>query len=106
MHPNVTGGLIIVVELPIPCTENSFVSKLAQGGNAVETKLNYKELKISKIVAKHLKKSQIFFAGIDLVSNYLIGDINVTSPTGLKNFKDLSGVNLAKDFWNNLEKLK
>ena len=86
--------------------KGSFVSNLAQGGNAVETKLNYKELKISKIVANHLKKSKIFFAGIDLVSNYLIGDINVTSPTGLKNFKDLSGINLAKDFWNNLEKLK
>ena len=86
--------------------KGSFVSNLAQGGKAVETKLNYKELKISKIVAKHLKKSKIFFAGIDLVSNYLIGDINVTSPTGLKNFKDLSGINLAKDFWNNLEKLK
>ena len=86
--------------------KGSFVSNLAQGGTAIETKLNYKELKISKIVAKHLKKSQIFFAGIDLVSNYLIGDINVTSPTGLKNFKDLSGINLAKDFWNNLEKLK
>ena len=63
-------------------------------------------LKISKTIAKHLKKSKIFFAGIDLISNYLIGDINVTSPTGLKNFKDLSGVNLAEDFWNNLEKLK
>ena len=86
--------------------KGSFVSNLAQGGKAVETKLNYKELYISKIVAKHLKKSKIFFAGIDLVSNYLIGDINVTSPTGLKNFKDLSGINLAKDFWNNLEKLK
>ena len=86
--------------------KGSFVSNLAQGGKAIETKLNYKELKISKIVAKHLKKSKIFFAGIDLVSNYLIGDINVTSPTGLKNFKDLSGINLAKDFWNNLEKLK
>ncbi len=86
--------------------KGSFVSNLAQGGKAIKTKLNYKELKISQIVAKHLKKSQIFFAGIDLVSNYLIGDINVTSPTGLKNFKDLSGINLAKDFWNNLEKLK
>ena len=86
--------------------KGSFVSNLAQGGKAIETKLNYKELKISQIVAKQLKKSQIFFAGIDLVSNYLIGDINVTSPTGLKNFKDLSGINLAKDFWNNLEKLK
>jgi len=62
--------------------------------------------KTLNIFRKHLKKRAIFFAGIDLVSNYLIGDINVTSPTGLKNFKDLSGINLAKDFWNNLEKLK
>jgi len=84
--------------------KGSFVSNLAQGGKAIETKLNYKELKISKIVAKHLKKSKIFFAGIDLVSNYLIGDINVTSPTGLKNFKDLTGIDLAVDFWNFLEK--
>ena len=86
--------------------KGSFVSNLAQGGKAIKTELNFRELKISKIVAKHLKKRAIFFAGIDLVSNYLIGDINVTSPTGLKNFKDLSGINLAKDFWNNLEKLK
>ena len=42
--------------------KGSFVSNLAQGGKAGETKLNYKELKISKILAKHLKKSQIFFA--------------------------------------------
>ena len=86
--------------------KGSFISNLAQGGKAIKTELNFRELKISKIVAKRLKKSKIFFAGIDLVSNYLIGDINVTSPTGLKNFKDLSGINLAKDFWNNLEKLK
>ena len=83
--------------------KGSFVSNLAQGGKAIKTKLNYKELKISKIVAKNLKKNKIFFAGIDLISNYLIGDINVTSPTGLKNFKDLTGINLAEDFWNNLE---
>ena len=101
----IINGLVKGVIQRVP-RKGSFVSNLAQGGKAVETKLNYKELKISKIVAKHLKKSQIFFAGIDLVSNYLIGDINVTSPTGLKNFKDLTGINLAKDFWNNLEKLK
>ena len=86
--------------------KGSYLSNLGQGGLAIKTKLNQKELKISKIVAKNLRNKNIFFAGIDFVSNYLIGDINVTSPTGLKNFKDLSGVNLAKDFWTNLEKLK
>ena len=32
----------------------------------------------------------------------LIGDINVTSPTGLAAYKVLSGVNLAKLFWNKI----
>ena len=87
-------------------SKNSILSNLSQGGKAFKTTLNSRELKISNYVAKKLKKQNIFFAGIDLVSNYLIGDINVTSPTGLKNHYDLTGVNLAVDFWDTLEKLK
>ena len=87
-------------------SKNSILSNLSQGGKAFKTTLNSKELKISNYVAKKLKQLNIFFAGIDLVSNYLIGDINVTSPTGLKNHYDLTGINLAVDFWDTLEKLK
>ena len=87
-------------------SKNSILSNLSQGGKAFKTTLNLRELKISNYVAKKLKQQNIFFAGIDLVSNYLIGDINVTSPTGLKNHYDLTGVNLAVDFWDTLEKLK
>ena len=47
-------------------------------------------------------KSNIYFAGIDFIQEKLIGDINVTSPTGLAAYKNLSGVNLAKIFWNNI----
>ena len=86
--------------------KNSILSNLSQGGKAFKTTLNSKELKISNYVAEKLNQQNIFFAGIDLVSNYLIGDINVTSPTGLKNHYDLTGVNLAVDFWDRLEKLK
>jgi glutathione synthase len=68
--------------------------------------LTKKELRIAKIVASSLKRNNIVFAGIDLISDYLTGDINITSPTGLKNFKDLTGKNLAIDFWNYLEKNK
>ena len=86
--------------------KGSILSNISQGGIALKTKLNSRELKISKIVATSLKKSGIFFAGIDLVGGYLIGDINVTSPTGLPQYKNLTGKNLAIDFWNELEKLK
>jgi len=61
----------------------------------------YNRLKEKNMTKK--KKKKIVFAGIDLISGYLTGDINITSPTGLKNYKDLTGINLAVDFWNYLE---
>ena len=87
-------------------SKGSILSNISQGGSALKTKLNKKELYISKVIAKKLKKNNIFFAGIDLISNYLIGDINVTSPTGLPQYKDLTGINLAKNYWDEAKKLK
>ena len=84
--------------------EGSIVSNIGQGGKALETTLTTKEAYIAKIVARSLKKNKIVFAGIDLIGNYLTGDINITSPTGIKNFKDLTGKDLSVDFWNYLEK--
>ena len=86
--------------------KGSIISNLSQGGRAIKTILNKKEIIIAKSVANYLKKNNILFAGIDLISNYLIGDINITSPTGLKNFKDLSGIDLSVDIWNCLEKYR
>ena len=87
-------------------SKGSILSNISQGGSALKTKLNKQELYISKVIAKKLKKNNIFFAGIDLISNYLIGDINVTSPTGLPQYKDLTGINLAKNYWDEVKKLK
>ena len=61
------------------------------------------EKKISKLVANDLKKENIFFAGIDFIDQKLNGDINVTSPTGLKTYYDLTKINLAKIFWKELK---
>ncbi len=86
--------------------KNSILSNISQGGTATYTKLSLRERNIANIIAKNLNKNNIFFSGIDLVSGFLIGDINITSPTGLPQLKDLKGINLAIDFWNYLEKLK
>ena len=40
---------------------------------------------------------------IDFIDGKLNGDINVTSPTGLKTLYDLSKINLAKVFWKELK---
>ena len=83
--------------------KGSFLSNLSKGAKAVTVKLTNKEIKISKLIAKQLKKEKIFFAGIDFIDQKLNGDVNVTSPTGLKTLYDLSKINLAKTFWKELK---
>ncbi len=82
--------------------KGSILSNMSKGALAKLTKLTKKEVKASKVIGKLLFKNKIYFAGIDFVQEKLIGDINVTSPTGLAAYKDLSGINLAKLFWNNI----
>ena len=83
--------------------KGSFLSNMSKGASAIQTKLTKSEMKISKLVAKNLKEEKIFFAGIDFIDQKLNGDINVTSPTGLKTFYDLTNINLAKIFWKELK---
>ncbi len=83
--------------------KGSFLSNMSKGAKPINTKLSKIELTISKLIAKDLKKKKIFFAGIDFIDQKLNGDINVTSPTGLKTFYDLSKINLAKTFWKELK---
>ena len=82
--------------------KGSILSNMSKGAKAKLTKLTSKEVNASKAIGKLLVKNNIYFAGIDFVQGKLIGDINVTSPTGLAAYKDLSGINLAKLFWNNI----
>ena len=82
--------------------KGSILSNMSKGAKARLTKLTRKEVKASKAIGKLLVKNNIYLAGVDFVQEKLIGDINVTSPTGLAAYKDLSGINLAKLFWNNI----
>jgi glutathione synthase len=83
--------------------KGSFLSNMSKGAKPININLTKLENKISKLIAKDLKKENIFFAGIDFIDQKLNGDINVTSPTGLKTLFDLSGKNLAKTFWKELK---
>ena len=97
INGNVVGAISRVPK------KGSFLSNMSKGAIPITTQLTKKEKKISKLVAKDLKKEKIFFAGIDFIDQKLNGDINVTSPTGLKTLYDLSKINLAKTFWKKLK---
>ncbi len=97
----IINGKIVGAISRIP-KKGSFLSNLSKGGRAINISLTTVEKKVSKILAKDLNKENIFFAGIDFIDQKLNGDINVTSPTGLKTLYDLSNINLAKTFWKEL----
>ena len=82
--------------------KNSILSNMSKGATAKVNKLTSKEIKISKEVAILLNNNNIYFAGVDFAQGQLIGDINVTSPTGLATHYSLTKINLAKYFWDNI----
>ena len=97
----IINGKIVGAISRIP-KKGSFLTNLSKGGKATNTMLTSYEKKISNKIGIDLKKDNIFFAGIDFIDQKLNGDINVTSPTGLKTLYDLSKINLAKTFWKKL----
>ena len=48
------------------------------------------------------EKLDLFFVGIDIIGDYLT-EINVTSPTGIKQINKLNNVKLEQVFWDKLE---
>jgi len=83
--------------------KGSFLSNMNKVARPINIQLTKLESRISRLIAKDLKKENIYFAGIDFIDQKLNGDINVTSPTGLKTLFDLSKINLAKTFWKDLK---
>ena len=74
---------------------------MSKGAKPINIKLTKIEIKISKLIAKDLKKENIYFAGIDFIDQKLNGDINVTSPTGLKTYLIYLELILLKFFGKN-----
>ena len=57
--------------------EKVLLSNMSKGAKAFNISLTKKEIKISKLIGKELKRE--YFAGIDFIDQKLNGDINVTS---------------------------
>ena len=78
-----------------------FKANLHLGGRAEETILSNKEKKICKSLKRILINEKLFFVGIDLI-NETLTEVNVTSPTGIVQIKELSGINIAEKIWDKL----
>ena len=71
-----------------------FRSNLAVGGQPQATELSDAERSICAALAPALKAEGLFFVGIDVIDGRL-SEINVTSPTGVREVERLGGIALA-----------
>ena len=78
-----------------------FKANLHLGGRAEATVLSNKEKQICRSLKRILINEKLFFVGIDLIDETLT-EINVTSPTGIVQIKELSGINIAEKIWSKL----
>ena len=69
-------------------------SNFHAGGSAAKADLSPRDMEICTAIGPELKRRGLLFAGIDIIGNYLT-EINVTSPTGIREIQRLSGVNIA-----------
>ncbi|MEL6243964.1 MAG: glutathione synthase [Pseudomonadota bacterium] len=80
----------------------SIRSNLAVGGVAEATELTPAEVEICDRIGPELVKRGLQFVGIDVISGQLT-EINVTSPTGAQQIRELSGLDPVARFFDLLE---
>ncbi len=72
------------------------------GGHCVVFEMGKEERSICAQVGQWLKHEDIHLAGIDIVGNYLL-EVNITSPSCLREINDLTGEKLEKRVLDYLE---
>ncbi len=76
-------------------TGNEFRGNMAVGGRVAVTEITPQEQKICATVGPKLRQDGLYFVGIDVIGGYLT-EVNVTSPTGIREIDRLNNVHLAK----------
>lgn len=77
-------------------------SNMHVGGQAMATELSVRDQEICEIIGPRLKERGLIFVGIDVIGDYLT-EINVTSPTGIREFERFTGISLAAKTWDAIE---
>ncbi len=71
-----------------------FRSNLALGGTPEVTKLTDRDIEICNKLCPSLAKEGLFFVGIDVIGG-MLSEINVTSPTGIREIESLTSIPVA-----------
>jgi glutathione synthase len=82
---------------------NEARSNMHVGGKAMPTELTEREREICRRIGPELRKRGQILVGIDVIGDFMT-EINVTSPTGIREVKRFGGADIAALFWDAVEK--
>ncbi|KAB2721711.1 glutathione synthase [Brucella intermedia] len=83
-------------------SETDARSNMHVGGRAEQSKLTPREREICERIGPSLKERGFILVGIDVIGDYMT-EINVTSPTGIREIQRFDGTNIAALFWDAVE---
>ena len=77
-------------------------SNMHIGGRAEPAEMTQRDLEICAAIGPELKRRGLVLTGIDVIGRYLT-EINVTSPTGLRELQRFGGADVAGRVWDWIE---
>jgi glutathione synthase len=80
-------------------TGEEFRGNMAVGGRVAKAEITEREQDICRQVAPQLRQDGLYFVGIDVIGGYLT-EVNVTSPTGVREIDLLDNVRLGETVVN------
>lgn len=109
--PEISRGdkrIILIGGKPIDYTiaripaKGSFKGNLAAGATAKCQKLSKRDYYLCEQIAPSLQKLGLDFVGLDVIGEY-ISEINITSPTGIRELDKEYGINIAGELFDFLD---
>ena len=82
--------------------EDETRSNMHVGGTPTPVDITDREREICARIGPELKRRGLIFTGIDVIGDYLT-EINVTSPTGIREVKNFGGNDIAAMIWDAVE---
>lgn len=76
-------------------TGNEFRGNMAVGGRVAAVEVTERDREICRELAPTLSRDGLYFVGIDIIGDYLT-EVNVTSPTGIREIQRFNHVNIGR----------
>lgn len=110
--PEIKAGdkrILLVDGIPVPYAlaripaADDNRGNLVMGATGKTIELSTRDRQIAESVGKALSAQGVMFAGIDVIGDYLT-EVNVTSPTGIRELDRAFGLNIAGDLLDAIER--